>query len=142
MPKPHKTPKINPSAKTTQYRNQISTLLAASPLKFLLNFHKKHVQPGGATSPLPETPTRNHTKRQNQAIRKTAQYRNQISTLLGVPPLKFLLNFHKKHVQPGGATSPLPATPTRNRTKHPKSSYPQKQRDAAIKFPLFLGSLP
>jgi hypothetical protein len=30
----------------------------------------------------------------------------------------------------------------RNHTKHPKSSYPQKQRDAAIKFPLFLGSLP
>ena len=33
-PKPHKTPKINPSAKTAQYRNQISTLLGVSPLKF------------------------------------------------------------------------------------------------------------
>ena len=40
------------------------------PLKFLLNFPKKHVQLGGATSPLPAPPSRNRTKRQNQAIRK------------------------------------------------------------------------
>ena len=42
----------------------------------------------------------------------------------------------------GGATSPLPATPTRNRTKHPKSIHPQKQHNTVIKFLLFLGSLP
>ena len=35
------------------------------------------------------TPTRNRTNAKNQLSAKTARYRNQISTLLGVPPLKF-----------------------------------------------------
>ena len=34
-----------------------------------------------------------HTVGPNQAISKIAQYRNQISTLLGVSPLNFLLNY-------------------------------------------------
>ena len=34
-------------------------------------------------------PTRNHTNAKIKLSAKIAQYRNQISTLLGVPPLKF-----------------------------------------------------
>ena len=42
----------------------------------------------------------------------------------------------------GGTTSPLPATPSRNRTKRQKSIHSQKQHNTAIKFLLFLGPLP
>ena len=47
------------------------------------------VKPGGATSPLPATPSRNRTNAKIKLFAKTAQYRNQISTLLGVSPLIF-----------------------------------------------------
>ena len=39
--------------------------------------------------PVARNPIPKPHKRQNQSIRKTAQYSNQISTLLGVPPLNF-----------------------------------------------------
>ena len=45
---------------------------------------------GGATSSLPATPTRNRTNAKIKLSAKTARCRNQISSLLGVPPLKFL----------------------------------------------------
>ena len=36
------------------------------------NMADRNTKPGGATSPLPATPTRNITKRQNQSIRKNS----------------------------------------------------------------------
>ena len=49
---------------------------------------KKSHQPGGTASPLPATPTRNRTNAKIKPSAKIALYRNQISTLLGVSPLK------------------------------------------------------
>ena len=52
----------------------------------------KNTNPGGATSPLPASalpPIRNRTNAKINPSAKTAQYRNQISTLLGASPLNF-----------------------------------------------------
>ena len=55
---------------------------------------------GGATSPLPATPIRNRTNAKIKPFTKTAQYRNQISTLLGVSPLSFLKTGHPESFEP------------------------------------------
>ena len=44
---------------------------------------------GRGSVPAARKPTRNRTNAKINPSAKTAQYRNQISTLLGVPPLKF-----------------------------------------------------
>ena len=42
----------------------------------------------------------------------------------------------------GGATSPLPAPPSRNRTKHPNQAIRKNSTIPQSKFPLFLGCHP
>ena len=67
----------------------------------------------------------------------------KINLKLGEPEFPFHQGHpasHNKYVKTGGATSPLPAAPSRNRTKRQKSIHSQKQHNTAIKFLLFLGS--
>ena len=103
-------------------------------------------------------------KRQNQSIHKNSTIPQSNFYSSWGPSPECPLNFHKKHVQPGGATSPLPATSTPNRTNtktqlfshvfslppYPITHYPLLithlslpiSPNTAIKFPLFLGSRP
>jgi len=61
------------------------------------------IPPHPTTATNPPSPTRNRTNAKAQLSAKTAQYRNQISTLLGASPL----SFHFKNP----FQKPLPKTP-------------------------------
>ena len=78
------------------------------------------IKPRGATSPLPATPTRNRRNAKIKLSAKTAQYRNQISTLLGVPPLKFQM-FRQPAECHQHLDSPPKAPPTP--TPQPPTAY-------------------
>ena len=79
------------------------------------------IKPGGATSPLPATPSRNRTNAKIKLSAKTTQYRNQISTLLGVSPRKFQTTSNWEGQRP---RCPPP----------PKSSYLKNSTTTSVNF--------
>ena len=89
----------------------------------------------------------NGTKIASKAKARLANFMGKVFGKLQYPKGQPILSKAQFHIKLGGAASPLPANlpstnPNPKPHKTPKSSYPQKQHNTAIKFPLFLGSRP